>query len=226
MDPKVLVIDDDERVLSLMSRYLTEQKLRVQCLNALPQLTELQRVAPDVVVVDWRFAKGSGIEWLEKLRADSRYKQLPVLMLSGRIEENDRIHALLNGADDFVCKPPSMGELEARLRNLIRRVLPLRQAYADDNIDIDIVAKRLIKNGGPVKLSDKDWAFLANLLRARCAVSKEQLIASIWGHNASDSSKRLGVLVMRLRRNIEESPDRPQYILTEKNAGYRFGGKS
>ncbi len=225
MQPKVLLIDDDERTLSTISRSLSAGGFRVHCLTTAPAPADLSRIGPDAVVLDWMLGDLSGLAWLADLRKEPDFATLPVLMLSGRDTERERVAALTGGADDFLAKPPSLAELAARLRNLVRRFGADRLRFADAWLEIDVGAKRLLRGGAPVTLTGRQWEFLACLLRHPDGAACEQLAASIWGPSLPPSLKRLHMLALRLRRAIEPVPERPRYIVTGAEGGYRFAGR-
>lgn len=224
MQTKVLVIDDDERVLSLMSRMLSQAGFRIHCAASPPALPELQTIAPQAIVLDWLFEGTSGLEWLAGLRADRRWRRLPVIMVSGRSDEEQRVEALRSGADDYMAKPASLAELAARLDNLVRRGSARRLTYAGHGLAIDVDARTLKKGGSAVKLTEKEWSLLACLLQSRGAVSRAQLAAGIWGEPEAACRKRLDVLVMRLRKVLGQADEAP--LIETTGQGYRFARQS
>jgi two-component system OmpR family response regulator len=230
--PHVLAIDDDADMRRLISDYLGENDLRV---TTVATGAEMQKVlaqdAVDVVVLDLRLAGEDGMQHAKKLRETS---EIPIIIVSGRNDEADRVMGLELGADDYLTKPFSPRELLARVRAVLRRfksaseVLPARnekrRAYRFAGWELNLRTRRLIEPGGKrVELSNGEF----NLLEAFCAapqrvLSRDQLLSLSRLHNAEVYDRSIDVQILRLRRKIEIDPSHPAYIKTERGAGYVF----
>ena len=232
LPPHVLAIDDDPAMRELIADYLGENELRV---TAVATGTEMDKVlaeqAIDVVVLDLRLAGEDGMQLAKKLRETS---EIPIIIVSGRKDEADRVMGLELGADDYITKPFSSRELLARVRAVLRRyqtakeVLPARnekrRAYRFAEWELNLRTRRLTGAGGTrVDLTNGEFS----LLEAFCAapqrvLSREQLLDLSRLHNAEVYDRSIDVQILRLRRKIETDPSQPEYIKTERGAGYVF----
>lgn len=230
--PHVLAIDDDADMRQLISDYLGENDLRV---TTVATGADMQRVLAqqvvDLIVLDLRLAGEDGMEHAKKLRETSA---IPILIVSGRKDEADRVMGLELGADDYLIKPFSPRELLARVRALLRRSRSLseelpardekRRAYRFAGWELNLRTRRLIEPGGKrVELSNGEF----NLLEAFCAapqrvLSRDQLLALSRLHSAEVYDRSIDVQILRLRRKIEPDPSHPAYIKTERGSGYIF----
>jgi DNA-binding response OmpR family regulator len=228
----ILAIDDDPAMRKLVADYLRENNLRVTAVATGAEMTQaLDQHAIDLVVLDLRLAAEDGMQLARKLREAST---VPIIIVTGKQEEADRVMGLELGADDYVTKPFSPRELLARIRAVLRRyqtareVLPAqgekRRAYRFAGWELNLGSRRLTSpDGGRVELSHGEF----NLLHAFCAapqrvLSREQLLdlSRLYGAEVYDRS--IDVQVLRLRRKIETNPALPRYIKTERGAGYVF----
>ncbi len=230
--PHVLVIDDDAAMRALIADYLGENDLRVTAVatGADMQMVLLEH-AVDVVVLDLRLAGEDGMQLAKDLRATS---EIPIIIVSGRKDEADRVMGLELAADDYITKPFSPRELLARLRAVLRRyqtsaeVLPARnekrRAYRFAGWELNLRTRRLTgADGQRVELTNGEFS----LLEAFCAapqrvLTREQLLDLSRLHNAEVYDRSIDVQILRLRRKIEANPSRPEYIKTERGAGYVF----
>ncbi len=228
----ILAIDDDPAMRKLVADYLRENDLRVTAVATGAEMTQaLDQHAIDLVVLDLRLAAEDGMQLARKLREAST---VPIIIVTGKQDEADRVMGLELGADDYVTKPFSPRELLARIRAVLRRyqtareVLPpqgeKRRAYRFARWELNLGSRRLTSpNGSRVELTHGEF----NLLHAFCAapqrvLSREQLLdlSRLYGAEVYDRS--IDVQVLRLRRKIEPNPAQPQYIKTERGAGYVF----
>ena len=231
--PHILVIDDDPAMRKLIADYLAENELRV---SAVATGAEMQQVlaehAIDLVVLDLRLGAEDGMQLARKLREDSA---IPIVMVTGKREEADRVMGLELAADDYIVKPFSTRELLARIRAVLRRyqtaraLLPgrddTRRAYRFSSWELNVGSRRLIDpEGRRVELSTGEF----NLLLAFCAapfrvLTRDQLLDLSRLHGADEVYDRsIDVQILRLRRKIEADPARPEFIKTERGAGYVF----
>ena len=228
----VLVIDDDAAMRNLIADYLGENDLRVTTVATGAQMQGvLDEHAVDVVVLDLRLAGEDGMQIAKKLRETS---EIPIIIVSGRNDEADRVMGLELAADDYVTKPFSPRELLARVRAVLRRyqtsaeVLPARnekrRAYRFAGWELNLRTRRLTAASGQrIELTNGEFS----LLEAFCAapqrvLTREQLLDLSRLHNAEVYDRSIDVQILRLRRKIEADPSRPQYIKTERGAGYVF----
>jgi DNA-binding response OmpR family regulator len=228
----ILAVDDDPAMRKLVAEYLRENDLRVTAVATGAEMEQaLDQHAIDLVVLDLRLAAEDGMQLARKLREESK---VPIIIVTGKQEEADRVMGLELGADDYVTKPFSPRELLARIRAVLRRyqtareVLPAqgekRRAYRFAGWELNLGSRRLTSpDGGRVELSHGEF----NLLHAFCAapqrvLSREQLLdlSRLYGAEVYDRS--IDVQVLRLRRKIETNPALPRYIKTERGAGYVF----
>ena len=230
--PHVLAIDDDADMRHLIADYLGENDLRVTTVATGVEMGRvLMEEAVDLIVLDLRLAGEDGMQHAKKLRETSA---IPIIIVSGRKDEADRIMGLELGADDYLTKPFSPRELLARVRALLRRyrsaneVLPARdekrRAYRFAGWELNLRTRRLIAPGGKrVELSNGEF----NLLEAFCSspqrvLSRDQLLALSRLHNAEVYDRSIDVQILRLRRKIEADASHPEYIKTERGSGYIF----
>jgi two-component system, OmpR family, response regulator len=227
----VVVLDDDAAVRALLTDYLSEHDLRVTALAAGAELdTVLAREAVDLLVLDLGLGAEDGLHIARRLRVDSA---LPILMLTGRAEEADRVMGLELGADDYLTKPFSTRELLARVRALLRRAgardtvadaIARVRIYRFGEWELNIGLRRLKANGGAsVTLTNGEFSLLTALLSSPHRVlTREQLLDLSRLHNAEVYDRSIDVQILRLRRKIEPDTARPTYIKTERGAGYVF----
>jgi two-component system phosphate regulon response regulator PhoB len=223
MKPLVLIVED-EAALVTMLRYNLEKEGFAVCEagdgeEALVQIAERK---PDVVLLDWMLPLVSGIEVCRQIRRSPNSRTLPVVMLTARGEEGDRVRGLNSGADDYVVKPFSPSELIARLRAVMRRAQP---ASAEDvlrfaDVAMDLVAHRVTRNGRPIHLGPTEFRLLRFLMQHPGRVfSREQLLDSVWGHDVYVEPRTVDVHIRRLRKALNENTD-ADIVRTVRSAGY------
>jgi len=225
---RIMLVDDEPLIIDSLTYSLQREGFEVQSVGdgsvALQAIEEFQ---PDLVVLDIMLPGVSGLEICRKLRAQST---IPVIMLTARGEEFDRVLGLEVGADDYLAKPFSFRELLARIRAVLRRVELDRQTIQLKSIDIgdislDTIARRLMKQGKEIPLSAREFDLLAILMKhAGQALSREELLNQVWGDAWVGDPRTLDVHVRWLRMKIEEDPASPVYIQTVRGHGYRFAG--
>src|SRR6266436_805844 len=232
LEPHVLAIDDDADMRQLIADYLGQNDLRVTTVATGADMEKaIAEHAIDVVVLDLRLAGEDGMQLAKKLRETS---EIPIIIVSGRKDEADRVMGLELGADDYITKPFSSRELLARVRAVLRRyqtakeVLPARnekrRAYRFAEWELNLRTRRLTGAGGTrVDLTNGEFS----LLEAFCAapqrvLTREQLLDLSRLHNAEVYDRSIDVQILRLRRKIEMDPSQPEYIKTERGVGYLF----
>lgn len=222
-DPSVLVVDDEPAIRRLLRTALGSQTWRV--MEARTGEMALRMVAdavPDVVVLDLGLPDIDGVEVLRRLR--QVHPTLPVVILSVRDDERGKVAALEAGADDYVTKPFSMAELEARMRNALRHALQQEGTvplFVSGGLSIDLVRRQIFRNESEIRLSPREWDILRMLVRYVGRVLTHQTIMSqLWG--ATGDVQQLRVYIRQIRQKIEIDPERPLHIITETGVGYRL----
>ncbi|WP_296599971.1 phosphate regulon transcriptional regulator PhoB [Phenylobacterium sp.] len=223
MTPYVLVVEDEDALATLLDYNLMKEGFRVE--RAADGEEALLRVAeepPDLVVLDWMLPKVSGVEVCRQLRAGAETRRIPVLMLTARGEEADKVRGLDTGADDYVVKPFAMSELVARIRALLRRTRPElveeRLEYAD--LILDRGRHRVTRSGKDVHLGPTEYRLLDFLMQRPGRVfSRERLLDAVWGANTYVEVRTVDVHVGRLRKALRQ-PNAPDLIRTVRSAGY------
>ncbi len=229
--PHVLVVDDDPVIRELVTDYLGGNELRVSAVaDSKAMQAVLAEQVVDLIVLDLKLRGEDGMALARKLRDDS---EIPIMMLTGRAEEADRVMGLELGADDYLTKPFSPRELLARIRTILRRRRSeIRQgrpdgvrAYRFDGWELNLNTRKLSsRDGRTVALSNGEFSLLVVLLGAPNRIlSRDQLLDLSRLHNDEVYNRSIDVQVMRLRRKIEADATKPRYIRTERGAGYTFG---
>jgi two-component system KDP operon response regulator KdpE len=224
--PRILVVDDEPQIHRFLGPALDAAGYEpVRADTGAAGLKEIARKAPDAVVLDLGLPDQDGKETLQKARA---FYRGPIIVLSARDKETEKIDALDLGADDYVEKPFGVGELLARLR------VALRHSLRDDgaepvvetgDLKIDLVKRLVTKAGVPVRLSPREYDLLAQIVRgAGKVVMHKHLLTAVWGPAHEDDVQYLRVFVGQLRQKIEPDPSQPALILTEPGVGYRWMG--
>jgi DNA-binding response OmpR family regulator len=229
----VLAVDDDPGVRQLVADYLSQNDLRVTTVATGKELTAVMASETiDLVVLDVRLQGEDGMQIARKLREQSG---IPILMLTGRAEEADRVMGLELGADDYLTKPFSPRELLARIRALLRRAqaqatvaeaIGKARAYRFGGWELSIGLRKLKSpQGEAVTLTNGEFSLLAAFLSApQRILTRDQLLELSRLHNAEVYDRSIDVQILRLRRKIEADPSHPQFIVTERGAGYVFNG--
>ncbi len=221
--PEVLVIDDEVQIRRLLRVTLEGAGFRVrEAEGGELGLVEAATKRPDAIILDLGLPDLPGIEVLKRLREWSR---LPVLILSVRGQEADKIEALDAGADDYLSKPFGGGELLARLRAMLRRVQTQEEAsgVSFGDVEIDFARRVVTKAGAAVKLTPKEYGLLRLLVLHRGKViTHRQILRELWGPKAEEQTQYLRVYMTHLRQKLENDPNQPKFFRTESGIGYRF----
>jgi len=222
----VLVIDDEEVMRDVLQTLLQRSGYAVHTAAGGADGLALARSRPfDAVIVDVMMPDMEGFETLRMIREEST---VPVIMLTARAEEEDKIKGLNLGADDYVTKPFSPRELATRVKAVVRRAeLPSQVEKApirvDDRLQVDFNRREVIVDGSAVKLRPTEWRLLYHLMQnAGWVVPHETLLAKVWGWEYRDETQYLRLYITYLRQKIEKDLNHPQYIFTERGSGYRF----
>ena len=223
MTPYILVVEDEDALATLLQYNLEKEGYEVTVAgDGEEALIQIDERLPDLVVLDWMLPKVSGIEVCRRLRSRPETRNVPIIILTARGEETDRIRGLDTGADDYVVKPFSMTELTARLRAVLRRIRP---GLAEDRIRhgdivIDRVAHRVRRAGREVHLGPTEFRLLDYLMQHPGRVfSREQLLDAVWGSDVYVEARTVDVHVGRLRKALNQEVE-PDPIRTVRSAGY------
>jgi len=222
--PYILVIEDEDALSTLLQYNLEKEGYRVVVApDGEEGLLWVEEQSPDLVVLDWMLPKVSGIEVCRRLRSRHETRNLPIILLTARGEESDRVRGLDTGADDYLTKPFSMTELVARIRAVLRRIRP---GLAEDRIShgdivIDRVAHRVRRAGKEVHLGPTEFRLLDYLMQHPGRVfSREQLLDAVWGADVYVEARTVDVHVGRLRKALMAEPGAADPIRTVRSAGY------
>jgi two-component system KDP operon response regulator KdpE len=223
--PHILVIDDEPQMLRALRTILSEKKFEVSTASRGEEGLALAAAdPPDLVILDLGLPDMDGIEVCARLR---EWTQAPVIVLSVRDNDRDKVTALDQGADDYLTKPFSIQELLARIRVALRHSI---QAHGSKSVvvkagplTIDLAGHLVTRNGVEVKLTATEFKLLAYLAsNAGRVLTHQSILTHVWGPEEADRIEYLRVYMGQLRRKLEESPSQPQYLLTEPGVGYRF----
>ncbi|MFC5262318.1 response regulator [Kribbella qitaiheensis] len=221
---KVLVVDDDRQLLRALGINLRARQYDVQtAADGASALEAASRRPPDLVILDLGLPDMNGVEVVYGLRG---WCSAPIIVLSAREAQADKVEALDAGADDYVTKPFGMDELLARVRAALRRTTPNTGGPAivqTEAFTIDLAAKQVTTPEGPVRLTPTEWSLLEALVRnTGKLVSQRQLLQEVWGPTYEAETNYLRVYIAQLRRKLELDPSRPRHLITEPGIGYRF----
>ena len=223
--PRVLVVDDDVTVADVVGRYLEREGYIVECVgDGLEALAMAMASPPDLVVLDLMLPGIDGLEVCRRLRAAA---PVPIIMLTARGDENDRVIGLELGADDYLSKPFSPRELTARVKSVLRRASgplnPVAPAVLEaGSLRVDPASRQAFRDGELVALTVREFELLCFLMRAAPnAFTREELLEKVWGYTYGDTST-VTVHVRRLREKVEDDPSAPHHIQTVWGVGYRF----
>ncbi|WP_421356248.1 two-component system response regulator KdpE [Pseudocitrobacter faecalis] len=220
----VLIVEDEQAIRRFLRTALEAEGLRVFDAQTLQRgLLEAATRKPDLVILDLGLPDGDGIDFIRDFR---QWSATPVIVLSARSEEHDKIAALDAGADDYLSKPFGIGELQARLRVALRRHAssqPNDPVLTFSDVQVDLAARRIVRSGEEVHLTPIEFRLLAELLNNPGKVlTQRQLLNHVWGPNAVEHSHYLRIYMGHIRQKLEVDPARPRHFLTETGIGYRF----
>lgn len=230
MADKVLLVDDEESIVESIEYALNQEGFEVvSAHNGQEALQKVQLEKPNLIVLDLMLPELSGLEVCRILRRERN--ETPIIMLTAKGEEIDRVIGLEVGADDYLVKPFSLRELIARIRALLRRskisdtddTQPQTHQYED--LEMNLTEHKVTVRGKQVELSPKEFKILAMLMSAPNKVfSREELLEQVWGLDFYGDTKTVDVHIRWLREKIEKDPSNPQYVQTVRGFGYRLGG--
>lgn len=223
MTPHILVVEDEDALATLLQYNLDKEGYHVElCADGEEALIRIDEKQPDLVILDWMLPGVSGIEVCRRLRQRAETRNLPIIMLTARGEETDRIRGLDTGADDYVVKPFSMVEFCARIRAVLRRIRPglAEDRVRQGDIVIDRVAHRVKRGGKDIHLGPTEFRLLDYFMQHPGRVfSREQLLNAVWGSDVYVETRTVDVHIGRLRRALTGGTDADP-IRTVRSAGY------
>jgi len=221
--PRVLVVDDERAIRRFLRASLAAHGFNVsEAANGLEALSGAAETRPDLVILDLGLPDIDGIEVTRRLR---EWSQTPIIILSVRDQENDKISALDAGADDYLTKPFGVGELLARIRVALRHSLPASQepVFKTGDMQVDLGRRQVMVGNAEVSLTPTEYDLLRVLIqKAGRVLTHRQLLQQVWGAGYENESHLLRVNISNLRRKLEPDPSQPRYVLTEPGVGYRF----
>ncbi len=221
----ILVVDDEPRMIGFIRMNLElEDHQVIEAHSGLEALDALRTQLPDLVLLDVMMPDLDGFETLRMLR---EFSDIPVIMLTAKGEENDKVLGLELGADDYITKPFGPRELSSRIKALFRRLEKPSTEEAilrvDDRLSVDFNQRQVIVDSEAVKLRPTEYRLLYHLIRnAGWTVPHDQILQKVWGYEYRDEAHYVRLYVNYLREKIEEDPSNPRYIITERGVGYRF----
>jgi two-component system, OmpR family, KDP operon response regulator KdpE len=222
--PVILVVDDEPQILRAMRASLPASGYEVRTAQSGEgALDEIRKEMPDLIILDLVMPETTGLDVCRRVR---EFSSVPIIVLSAKGSEQDKIKALDLGADDYVTKPFSLNELLARMRAVMRRLSQSdssSRVLSVGDLTLDTEERRVLVSGKEVKLTPKEFDVLRYLMsKAGKVVTHRALLQAVWGWESSDQTEYLRVFINQLRRKIEPDPHHPQYIMTEPWVGYRF----
>jgi len=228
-DPVVVLIEDELQIRRFLRATLVGQGYRLyEATTGADGLIEVASRQPDVVIVDLGLPDMDGLEVIRRMR---EWTAVPVIVLSARGQERDKVTALDAGADDYVSKPFGAGELLARIRVALRHTAGASHegedaAFKVGDLEVDQLRRHVTMRGAEIKLTPIEYKLLTTLVRhAGKVVTHQQLLRDVWGPSHDDQAHYVRVYMAHLRHKLETEPARPRYLLTEPGVGYRLAGE-
>jgi len=221
----ILVVEDDKGIRDLLKDMLEEADFSVELAGDTQKaLAMLQRQLPDLIILDWMLPGQSGMEWARRLKKDDRYSAIPIIMLTARTEEDDKIKSLDSGVDDHISKPFSSRELLARIRAVLRRCGKLDKLKRIESGGITLISDehRVLILGQPITISPTEYRLLEFFLSNQDRLfSRSQLLDQVWGRHSSIEERTVDVHIRRLRKLLSNF-GKENLIQTVRGFGYRF----
>ena len=227
--PRLLLVEDDPALTDLLRWHFEREDFEVTHTSDGEEALDLAAEAPpDIVLLDWMIEGVSGLEVCRRLRKSPATAEVPIIMLTGRTEEADRVKGLENGADDYVTKPFSPRELIARVRAVLRRAKPVpNEQLRLSDLEMDLVQHKVRRGGRSIALGPTEFRLLRHFLENPARVfSRERLLDAVWGREREIEPRTVDVHIRRLRKAIEKDDAHPKWILTLRGVGYKFDEKA
>jgi two-component system phosphate regulon response regulator PhoB len=223
MKPRILIVEDEPALVAVLRYNLESADFAVdEARDGETALSKVAEMQPDLILLDWMLPELSGLEVCRRLRRDKKTKNIPIIMLTARGEERDRVRGLETGADDYISKPFSPSELLARIRAVLRRIRP---ALADQmltcgDLVMDLAAHRVTRNNREIHLGPTEYRLLRHFLEFPGRVlTRDQLLDAVWGHDVYVEQRTVDVHIRRLRKAINADGE-SDLIRTVRSAGY------
>lgn len=228
--PKVLVVEDDETLLNHLSTNLRSEGFNViTATDGEVGLEKIRSEIPDLIVLDIMLKKLDGLTICRMVRHDNTISHIPIIMITARGNEIDKIVGLESGADDYIVKPFGLGEMLARVRAVMRRapgqLMVQQDEIISNDLRLNLTGRKVFKGQEEIKLSNKEFDLLAELMRNRSAVlSRDLILTKVWGYDYFVDKRTVDVHIRWLREKLEDDPSDPRRIATVRGVGYRFEG--
>ena len=226
--PRILIVDDELAIIKFLRANLEAKGFEtLAAMNGAEALETIERELPDLVILDIMMPKMDGFEVCRRLR---EWSQIPIIMLSARGDEGDKVKCLDLGSDDYITKPFGAHELIARVRAVLRRTeaagtLPAQTSFTNGDLQINFAQRRVTIAGKEVKLTPTEYSLLQEfVLNTGNVLTHAYLLNKVWGLEYREEREYLHVFVRRLRAKLESNPTNPRYILTVPAVGYQFKG--
>jgi len=223
MNGKIFIIEDEPSIIQLVKHNLEKNGFLVSSsLNGNDGLKELKKFQPDLLLLDWMLPDLSGIEICKNIRKDNSFKNLPVIMLTAKGEEEDKIKGLDSGVDDYLTKPFSFNELMARIKAVLRRSNPntVSDNLKFDDLMLDRIEKRVFRDSQEIKLGPTEFRLLEFFLtNPKRVYSRDQILESVWPNNVNVESRTIDVHIRRLRQSVNLK-NKKELIRTVRSSGY------
>jgi len=223
--PRILVVEDEEEIRRFVSQALEREGFEVHQAETLQRgRIEAANRRPDLLILDLGLPDGDGVDLIRELRT---WSSIPILVLSARVDEADKIEALDAGADDYLIKPFAVGELLARVRAHLRRSATLPGSNDSvvefGDVKVDLGRRTVERNGESLHVTPIEYRLLTHLAaHPHCVLTHRQLLQSVWGPGHAQDTHYLRVYMAQLRKKIERDPAQPRHLVTETGIGYRF----
>lgn len=227
--PKVVIVEDEETLVKNLAGKMQDEGYKVvTATDGEDGLDKIRSEQPDLVILDIMLPRLDGLSICRMVRHDPALSHIPIIMLTARGTEVDKIIGLENGADDYIVKPFSLGEMLARVRAVMRRTThrPLSEDELQaGSLRLSLTGRRFFKNDEEIRLSNKEFDLLAELMRNQGVVlSRDLILTKVWGYDYFVDKRTVDVHVRWLREKIEDDPSNPSRIVTVRGVGYRFEG--
>lgn len=227
---KILVVEDEETLLHNLADKLRAEGFTVVTANEGESgLQKVRSEVPDLIILDIMLPGLDGLSICRMVRHDANTSHIPIIMLTARGTEVDKIVGLESGADDYIVKPFGLGEFLARVRAVLRRIegrpIVQQDELQSEDLRVNLTGRRVFKGEEEIKLSNKEFDLLAELMRNRSAVlSRDLILTKVWGYDYFVDKRTVDVHIRWLREKIEDDPSNPKRIVTVRGVGYRFEG--
>ena len=223
MNGKIFIIEDETSIIQLVQHNLEKNGFIVSSsLNGNDGLKELKKFQPDLLLLDWMLPDLSGIEICKSIRKDNSFKSLPVIMLTAKGEEEDKIKGLDSGVDDYLTKPFSFNELMARIKAVLRRSNPniISDSLEYEDLSLDRIEKRVFRDQQEIKLGPTEFRLLEFFLtNPKRVYSRDQILENVWPNNVNVESRTIDVHIRRLRQSVNLK-NKKELIRTVRSSGY------